>query len=224
MTDGHAVESLERPVDFPQQITVRIAIGVLRRKIERVDQARHPTEQVLGKACEQRFVQTNRIGADAQGIGHDRQAGPRLFVFGDQAQQQSFLERTREKQVAYFRIVALPVAVDAAVALFQPVRVVRQIQMDQVEAALVQVQALGQRVGADQDDPVFLRAPFGRPRSRTFRIGATDCQNAADLRQRFHRHALTVGIFRIDEDIGVGVAQPDQPDFQHQRREFRVVD
>ena len=74
-------------------------------------------------------------------------------------EQQPFLERAAEIQVADARIVALTVAVDAAVALFQPVRVVRQVEVDQVMAALLQVQSLGQRVGADQHDAVLGGAP-----------------------------------------------------------------
>ncbi len=96
--------------------------------------------------------------------------------------------------------------------------------MDQVEAALVQVQALGQRVGADQDDVVLGREAFGCAGSFRFGVGAGDGQDgAADIRQGGGGGTLAVGVFRIDEDIGAGMFQPDQADFPLQGVQFGVV-
>ena len=86
---------------------------------------------------------------------------PRFFVFGDQAQQQAFLERAGQTQIADLRILGLPVPIDAAVALLQPVGVVGQIQMNQMVAALLQVQPFGQRIRANQNKIVFHRTPLG---------------------------------------------------------------
>ena len=136
-------------------------------------------EQVLGEAREQRLVQAGGVGADTQRIGHERETGARFLVFGDQAQQQAFLEGAGQEQIADLRVVALSIAVDAAVALLQAVRIVGQVQMDQVKTALVQVQPLGQRIGADQDDLFFYRETFRRTRSFGFRVCAADGQDRA---------------------------------------------
>ena len=61
----------------------------------------------------------------------------RFFVFCDQPQQQPFLERTGEIEVTDLWLALLAIAIDASVALFQPVRIVRQIEMDQMAATAV---------------------------------------------------------------------------------------
>ncbi len=37
----HVVEALERPIDFPQQVAIGLAVGILGGQIKRVDQPRH---------------------------------------------------------------------------------------------------------------------------------------------------------------------------------------
>ena len=67
----------------------------------------------------------------------------------------------RRKKIADDRLVLLAVAVDAAVALFQPVGIERQFQVDEMVAALVEVETLGGRIGADQDDALLGRGTAG---------------------------------------------------------------
>ena len=163
----------------PQQVSIRIAVGIFGRQIQGVDQPRRGAEQILGETRKQWLVQTRRICADTQRIGHKREACPRLFIFCDQPQQQPFLERAGEEKIADLGFVALSVAVDPAVALLQPVRIVGQVQMDQVKAALVQIQSFRQRIGADKHDPVLFGATFRRARSFGFGIGAADRQDTS---------------------------------------------
>ena len=49
---------------------------------------------------------------------------------------------------------ALAVAVDAAVALLEPVRVPGDLVVDQLRAVVLEVDALGRRVGREQDADV----------------------------------------------------------------------
>ncbi len=96
--------------------------------------------------------------------------------------------------------------------------------MDQMKTALVQVETLGERVSADQHDAVFLGEPFRRTRAFSLRVGAADGQDrAADHAERLDRRALAVGVFGIDNHVGIRMTQADQPDFQHQGRQFGIV-
>ena len=96
-----------------------------------------------------------------QRVGDEGQPGPLLLVLGDQPQQDAVLEGAAQEEVADDGLVLLAVAVDAAIALFQPVRVERQFHVDQLVAALVQVETLGSRIGADQDQALLLAEPLG---------------------------------------------------------------
>jgi hypothetical protein len=65
-----------------------------------------------------------------------------LLVFRDQAQQQPLLERACEIEITDLWVVLLSIAIDTTVALLNPVRIVRQIEMDKVATALLQVEPL----------------------------------------------------------------------------------
>ena len=181
----------------------------------------------LGETRDQAGAQGAFIRGDPERVGHEGQMRTGLLVFRDQAEQQPLLERAGQIQVADLRIVRLSVAVDAAVALLQPVRIVRQIEMNQIEAALLQVQPLGQRVGADQDDAVLLREALRDARALRLGIEAVDRQDfSRDPMRRTQcaqRRQLAVGVLRIDEDVRRRMLSADRPDLAHHRGEFRIV-
>ena len=175
MTHRGAIEAFERPVDLVQQITIRIRVRLFRHPVQRADRRRFIVEQArlpLGKTGDQAGAPCVLVRRHPERVRHERELRAGLLVFRDQAQQQPLLERAREIEVADLRIALLAIAIDAAVALLQPVRIVRQVEMDQIEAALLQVQPLGQRVGADQDDAVLLGAAFRDPRPLASRYRA----------------------------------------------------
>ena len=61
-------------------------------------------------------------------------------------QQQTFFKRARDIQISYLRFMPLPVTIDSAVPLLQPVWIVRQIKMNQVKAMAIDVEAYGGHV------------------------------------------------------------------------------
>ena len=98
--------------------------------------------------------------------------------------------------------------------------------MDQMETSLLQVQAFGERVGADQDDAVLFGTALRDPCALGFGIDAADCQHLAIDRmrtpQRLERRQLAVGVFRVDQDIGVRILAADYADLINQRGKFGI--
>ncbi len=96
--------------------------------------------------------------------------------------------------------------------------------MDQVATALVQVESLCQRVGADQDDAVRFGEAFRDTGSFGFRVGAADGEDrGADCGQGLNGGLLAVGVFCVDDHVGAWMIQANQPNFQHQGRQFGIV-
>ena len=230
MAHRTAVISLKGSVDLVQQVTIRLGIRLLGRMIQRANRRRLVLEQLrlpLGETRDQPGAQGAFIRGDPERVRHESQMRTRLLVFRDQAEQQPLLERVGEIQIADLRITLLPVPVDTAVALLEPVRVIRQIEMDQIEAALLQVQPLGQRVGADQDDAVPLPKALRNARALRFGIQAVDrehlSRNPIRRAQGAQRRQLAVGILGIDDDVRRRMLATDCPDLAHHRSEFRIV-
>ncbi len=139
--------------------------------------------------------------------------GAGLLVLCDQPKQQPFLECAGDVQVSDLRFVRLSIAIDAAIALLKPVRVVRQVEMDQMETSLLQVQTFGERVGADQDDAVLFGTALRDPCALGFGIDAADCQHLAVDRARAPQHLkrrqLAVRVFRVDQDVRARIFASD---------------
>jgi len=89
-------------------------------------------------------------------------------------QEKLFFECASKIQIADLRVPALTVAIDTAIALLQPIRIVRQIEMDQIEAPLLQIQPFGQRVSADQNNSILFRATHGDVRPRSLAVDSID--------------------------------------------------
>ena len=167
MAHGRAIETVERSIDFMQKIAICTQIGRFRFPVQCSNRCRLIVEQAglpFGKSSNQTGTPCLFVRCNPKRVRHERKVGARLLVFRDQTQQQALFERAREIEVTNLRIMLLAIAIDPPIALLQTVRIVRQIEMDQIEAALMQVQSLGQRVGADQNDAILLGTAFGGPR------------------------------------------------------------
>jgi hypothetical protein len=99
----------------------------------------------IGDALLDHLTGRPELGADRLGLADERVEDDVLFPLHVNEVAAEDLRRR------------LQFAVDAAIALLQPRRVPRQIDMDQVVAAGLQIDALASGVGADQDTQRFGR-------------------------------------------------------------------
>ena len=149
MTHRGAIEAIERSVDLVQQITIGIRVRLFRHPVQRADRRRFIVEQArltLREAGHEARAPCLLIRRHPERVRHERKLRAGLLVLCDQAQQQPLLERAGEIEIADLRVALLSIAIDPTIALLQPVRIVRQIEMDQVATALLQIEPLSQRV------------------------------------------------------------------------------
>ena len=107
---------------------------------DRLDLLRHPHQEL-------------QVGVQVRGPAGERRLLPLLVALADEVVDED-LPLTVGGEEAL-----LPVAVDAPVALLQPVRVPRDFVVDEPVAVVLEVQAFGGGVGGEQDAH---RADFGR--------------------------------------------------------------
>src|SRR5208337_5568165 len=110
--------------------------------------------------------------------------------------------------VSNHRIESLAIAVDSPVTLLEAVRIEWQLQVDQVVASLMKVQALRGGIRADEDQVVPAPELLGDGASCLFTIKAAHGHDLPDLRslmQGFREGFLTVDVLRVDEDVRAGL-------------------
>ena len=73
----------------------------------------------------------------------------------------------------------LSIAVDTPIPLLQPIRVEGQLHVDQVVATVMKVEALGSRIGADEDQALLLAEPLGDGLPDLVGVVATHRQHCA---------------------------------------------
>jgi hypothetical protein len=76
-------------------------------------------------------------------LGTKGEAGSLSLELGDEAEEEALLKGAAEVEVADDGIVLLAVAIDSAVALLEAVGVVGELDVKEVVAAIVEVEALG---------------------------------------------------------------------------------
>jgi hypothetical protein len=92
-------------------------------------------------------------------------------------------------------------------------------------AALVQVEALGRRVGADENQVVVLEESPLDPGARRLRIFASHGQNVTQAGRLDcpHRCVLAISIFGEHQDVGVRLPLPDATEFSHELVQLGVL-
>ena len=165
-----------------------------------------------------------RRGREAERVGNKGQAGALAFVLGNQAQQNPLLEGRPQVQIAHHRIVLLPKAVNPPIALLQPVRVERQLQMDEVMTALVQIEPLSRRVGTHQHQPIGAAKALRHFAACRRPILAAHQQHraAARLHDRTGNRLLAIGVLGVDQHICRWLSGANGLHLRHQLVKLRI--
>src|SRR5208337_5059455 len=109
--------------------------------------------------------------------------------------------------VSNHRIESLAIAVDSPVTFLEAVRIEWQLQVDQVVASLLKVQALRGGIRADEDQVVPAPELLGDGGSCLFTIKAAHGHDLPYLRgvmQGFGEGFLAVDVLRVDENVRPG--------------------
>ena len=129
--------------------------------IPRVERARAHAEHGLLDLLGDHRADLAEVLADRLHLVHG--PGEELEIAVEVARAPAFqvlsVEAGRDEVEDLHLIGALAVAIDAAVALLEPVRVPGDLVVDQLRAVVLEVDALGRRIGGEQDANVGLIRP-----------------------------------------------------------------
>jgi hypothetical protein len=222
------LKALQGTIDFLQQllcdlIHARVFCGL--HKIDRGGLVMEEARVVVHQSLEQPFCRHVSGHCQAQGVGDEGQSRPLTLVLGDEPQENTLLEGAPQKQIADDRVMLLAVAVDAAIALFQAIGVEGELQVDQVMAALMQVEAFGRRIGADQHQAILATEAISDLNSDAVRVIAAHGQDRTHIGilKGLDQGLLAIGIFGVDDDIRPRITPADVGNFHGQLLEFRVL-
>ena len=218
---GDLLGASEDLIDLAQQRIERRHPPVLRIEVSRghgLERRLEPQLGLLGDACDE-AVSARALGAGEagpQGVRDEPKQAPLRLVALRQPEEQSLLEGALEVEVSDLGVMGLPEAVDAAVALLEPVGVVGEFQVYEVMAALVEVETLGARVGGHEEEVVGLREARRDALARVVVVlpGEREdlpAQVSPLLRSLEDRDGgrLAIDVLSVDQHVRGGLTLPD---------------
>src|SRR5262249_28759861 len=107
----------------------------------------------------------------------------------------------------------------------KPIRVERQFQVDEVMAAMMEVQTFGGSIGADENDAVPRAEQFGYLAALSFVVLAAHGEDLLQLRllQSIDGGPLAVDVLRVNENVGIRLVFANVLNSRDQAVELGVV-